>query len=84
MSNDKHQALRDALGRCTFVDETGYADYSRDDFGCYGEADPHNVRALLADHDHMKQALQRIIQDDSWDFSTLVGIAYQTLKECEQ
>lgn len=76
MSNDKHQALRDAIGH-VWAPTSLYTHTIWEK-----EATPDRVNALLADHDRMREALQRIVDDESCDYATVFRIADECMKEC--
>lgn len=76
---DKHQALRDTL------------DISETHGGRRGTVvglmiPPGNLRALLADHDYMRETLQNIADmcECCYSLNSALGVAIETLKECGQ
>lgn len=76
MSNDKHKALRDAITMKELLEPTCRS-------GDVG-VDVAELRALLADHDRMRSALERIVDDESCDYETIFRIADVVLREDEQ
>lgn len=81
MMTDKHQALRDALRECSFYK------------GCVSyptalwerAAGPISVRALLADHDRMRDALEGLLNAlPSATTHPAIKAARKALQECEQ
>lgn len=78
MSNDKHQALRDALGH-VWAPTSLYTHTIWEK-----EATPDRVNALLADHDRMREALQGLLNLLPNVNTLSIKAAREALQECEQ